>query len=265
MGFLLFVAGRWYEAQRCSAVEVIIDRSRNPRALVGRREVLDLLTANGGRPVVGRLFSSLNLQRLEERVEAYPLVKDCQIARDLRGNLLVKVLTYRPLARLIHPDRHDTRQDVYLSESGNFMPLSQQYTDRVMLLSGAYFEHRRNLQAPRDSALLAFIRRIDGDSLWRAEVAWMDVNHEGEVTLYPQIGDIPIEFGAVTDVERKLSKIKLIYQRILPIRGWDYFSKIVVKYHNQIVGIRADTAAVAARTAVPPPPDDPAFRNNETQ
>jgi cell division protein FtsQ len=37
------------------------------------------------------------------------------------------------------------------------------------------------------------------------------------------------------DLEAKFKKIKILYKEILPVKGWDFYKKISVKYKNQIV------------------------------
>jgi cell division protein FtsQ len=55
------------------------------------------------------------------------------------------------------------------------------------------------------------------------------------VTLYPQMGKQIIEFGMATDIESKFRKLKIFYKKILPVKGWNRYSKISLAYQDQII------------------------------
>ena len=66
-----------------------------------RRDVIGYLTNEGADPILGRDYADVDLQKLEKRLKQHGLVKNCQISRDLTGNLLVVIEQPRPLARLV--------------------------------------------------------------------------------------------------------------------------------------------------------------------
>lgn len=239
LGVLLGFGEKWYTSQRCEKVEIVLEDSRTP--LLARKDIEMILSEAGKRPLEGRPFRQMDLNYLESRVESNPLVKDCQISRNLKGSLEVRVITHQPIARLIQPDLPDNGMDRYLNEEGRFMPLSERSTARVLLLSGPYFERKNTLRAARDSSLLSLIRQIDQDSLWRAQIGWMEVDRQGEVTMWPQVGDVPVEFGPAAGRDAKFKKMKTFFRQILPLRGWSSYSKVSVKYQNQIVCTKVDT------------------------
>ena len=201
-----------------------------------RKDVMGYLTNEGSDPIAGKDYADVDLRRLERRLKQHGLVKNCQISRDLTGNLLVVIEQPKPVARLVlSGDELRSVSGQYVSEEGRFFPVSMNYSARVPILSGAYFARNRSLANARNQPLLDLLKRIHDDPFWRAQLAELSVNEAGEVTMWPQVGNHRIVFGMPAEPDAKFKKLKLVYTNILPAKGWDRYSLINVQYKNQIV------------------------------
>ena len=201
-----------------------------------RRDVTGYLTNGGADPVLDKVFTEVDFRRLEARLRQHGLVKNCQVSRDLMGNLLVTIEQPRPVARLVLSGEGVQRvSGQYVSEDGQFFPVSMNYSARVPLLTGKYFAKNRSLANERNRPLLELLKRVHDDPFWRAQIAELSVDEQGDVTMWPQMGNHQIEFGSPTDLEAKFKKLKLFYTDVLPVKGWDRYSRISVQYRNQIV------------------------------
>lgn len=233
-GLIAFTEHR-QQARRCQGIRIEMDKVDGHRFL-NRTDVLRTLTNDGADPLVGDLFEDINLKQLERRLRQNGLVQEGQVYRDLRGNLVVDIRQPLPLARLVHNGGEErSAGGLYLSREGRWFPLSMNYTARVMLLSGPYFREHRSLANERGKPLIDMLNQIAADPFWRAFVAQIIVDENGEVTLVPQAGDLFIEIGQPVDLEPKFEKIKLFYKHILPMKGWNRYSRVSVQYRNQIV------------------------------
>ncbi|GAB4014840.1 cell division protein FtsQ/DivIB [Spirosoma koreense] len=201
-----------------------------------RRDVMGYLTNGGADPIIGKDYKDVDFQRLEKRLLQHGLVKNCQVSRDLSGDLLVVIEQPRPLARLMAAGE-DTRPVAgqYVSEEGRFFPVSMNYSARVPILTGDYFKQNRSLGSARNQPLLDLLRQIHDDPFWRAQIVEIAVDEKGEVTMWPQVGNHRIEFGPPTELSAKFRKLKLVYTDVLPAKGWDRYSRINVQYRNQLV------------------------------
>lgn len=201
-----------------------------------RRDVMGYLTNEGADPILGRDYADVDFQKLEKRLKHHGLVKNCQISRDLTGNLLVVIEQPRPLARLVvsgEGPRPVSGQ--YVSEEGRFFPISMNYSARVPVLTGSYFRQNRSLMSERNRPLLDLLKRIYDDPFWRAQLAELAVDERGNVTMWPEVGNHQIEFGPPTELDAKFKKLKLVYTNVLPAKGWDRYTRVNVQYRNQIV------------------------------
>ncbi|UFH54958.1 cell division protein FtsQ/DivIB [Spirosoma sp. KNUC1025] len=201
-----------------------------------RRDVMGYLTNGGNDPIIGKDYKEVDFRQLEKRLRQHGLVKNCQVSRDLTGDLLVVIEQPRPLARLVaSSDESRPVSGQYVSEEGRFFPVSMNYSARVPILTGNYFSQNRSLANERNQPLLALLKQIHDDPFWRAQIVELSVDEKGEVTMWPQMGNHRIEFGPPTDLSAKFKKLKLVYTDVLPAKGWDRYSRINVQYRNQLV------------------------------
>ncbi len=237
LGLISFTEVR-HGQKHCLAVVVRLDNIDGHQFLT-RRDVTGFLTNQGVDPIIGKSFNEIDFHQLESRLLNYGLIKKCEVSRDLMGNLLVTIEQPRPVARLISAgDGLRPASGQYISEEGRFFALSMNYSARVPLVSGAYFTKQRlagRHALPADAPLMDLLRFVQQDAFWRAQVVEMNVDEQGNVTMWPQVGKHRIEFGPPTDILPKFRKLKLLYSTILPAKGWERYSRISVQYRNQLV------------------------------
>lgn len=183
----------------------------------------------------GAKAGDLNLKAIERKIRKDPFIKEAELYTDLKGNLIVGVELRRPVARIIRNDGPDG----YIAEDGTIMPVSDKFTARVVLLSGPYVRkilQQQNLrQTEEGSKLLDLIDLIREDDFWSAQIAQMDIDAKGRITLLPQIGNQRIEFGKAVNEEMKLKKLMIFYKEVLPATGWNKFRRVNLEFEGQIV------------------------------
>ena len=217
----------------CQQLLIDID-NRYENYFVDEKEVQMLLTDAGSKEVVGIPYPELNLKELEQRVETNKYIRRAQVYRDVRGNLLVYAQQNRPVARLLRSGA----PDAYISDEGEVLPVSDKYTARVMVVSGAYVERLVRQEADertKSQQVFELISFVDKNEFWRAQIAQIDIDKEGEVILYPQVGKQRIEFGEANNISEKFNKLDIFYEQVLPRKGWNYYSRVDLKYKDQIV------------------------------
>lgn len=175
-------------------------------------------------------YRDLSIKAIEARVRANLFVDKCEIARNLKGDLFVDVQLSRPVARFIRQGK----PDFYIDSLGKIMPTSDKFTARTLLVTREKVQILPNF-AKEDKALLELIKAIYQDEFLKAQIAHIHLDHRKDVIMYPQIGNQIIEFGKCRNITEKLKKLKIFYHEILPIKGWQAYKKINVKYSKQIV------------------------------
>ncbi len=216
----------------CTQISVAIEHE-GAESFVGEREIRGLLQQSE-KSIIGLPLNTLELKQLEHRVLGNPYVERANIHYDLEGKVHVAVQQSRPIARLIHPKL----PDAYVSTTGRLLPLSGRHTARVMLIGGELIPKLIKGDWNQDSTgtqFLSLAKYIEQDDFWRAQIARMNINQVGEVTLHPQVGRQTIKFGKPNQISEKFGKLELFYQQILPRKGWNHYNKVNLTYENQIV------------------------------
>jgi len=247
LGLLVSLGFSVRETERieCSGIRVEVDHRDGNFFLTDedvKRMVLDK-----GDSLIGRKLSTIPIAKYERHLTAHPSVKRAEVFTRLNGTFAVKVYQREPILRVFNVHG----ESFYLDRDGNLMPTSSNYTARVPVASG--FVHDRfdrmqrfNVTELNDSIarrtvlddlfrLADFVRK---DDFWRTQIQQVRVEHNGEFTLIPTVGDHHILLGNLDKMEEKLEKLLLFYRKGLNTTGWDQYSHINLKYENQVICTR---------------------------
>jgi len=217
----------------CNKVVITIDNQLNNH-FIDDNDIMSMLTNGYTEVVEGAPYKDINVRSLENRVNNNSYVQEAEVYRDLKGNLLVNVLLRRPIARVV---QHDG-PDAYIAEDGAILPVSDKFSSRVLLISGSASKEIGSLDNIYDtnySQLFELINHINVDNFWKAQIAQVVIQDNGEIKLLPQVTKQYIEFGDLNHLENKFSRLKIFYKEILPRKGWNTYSRVNVKYKNQII------------------------------
>lgn len=183
----------------------------------------------------GAAINRLDLRAIEKTLLLDRHISDAELYGDHKGNLIVRVELRRPVARIVQDDA----PDAYVAEDGVIMGISDKFSSRVMILSGKgmkpMVEAGDLTRTETGQKLKAMIEFILEDSFWAAQVAQMDLNARGEITIYPQVTGQVVEFGTPDNYEDKLRKLMVFYKDILPQKGWTRYEKVNLTYDGQII------------------------------
>lgn len=199
-------------------------------------EAQALQVVEAGQPKLrGKSFSDIDLKDFETRLLANKHVKDAELFSDLKGNLIVNVELRRPVARLVREDG----PDAYIAEDGTVMPVSENFTARVLIISGSYVKtiiDQGSLNSfDEGKQLMAMIEFINADDFWRAQASQLDIDSKGKISIIPQVTSQVVEFGQPVNIEDKFAKLKVFYKKILPQMGWTKYERVSLEYEGQVV------------------------------
>lgn len=213
-------------------VKVFIE-SLDGNYFTDRIEVLNLLNAESTDYVLAASIGSLDLKTLENRVELHPFVKDAQVYKDLKGNLIVKVKQARPIARILNRKG----EDQYIDSEGYLINTSARQTARVPIIElERKFTWTENVtETVYGQQLLELMHFIEEDEFWRSQIAELIIQPDGQIVMLPQVTKQEIVFGMPEDLDAKFKKLKLFYKEILPNKGWNTYSMVNLKFKDQIV------------------------------
>src|SRR5258706_4684633 len=233
VSFLIAFGERKQGGSVCKDIIIELD-NLNENHFLDEADVMKLVD-NSGQAIKGIGIDRINLKEIEAKLRFDKHILDAQLFGDLKGNLIVNVELRRPIARIV---QHDA-PDAYIAEDGVIMPVSEKYTSRVMLLSGPFVKKLLESQDLRKKEegkqILEMIEFINEDKFWKAQIAQMDINEEGKISIYPQETGQRIEFGTAENIETKFKKLMIFYKEILPQRGWTKYERVNLEYEGQVI------------------------------
>ncbi len=217
----------------CKSIQIKINQWQNCY-FIDEKDIRELMHLSTGTPIIGSSFKNLDLKKMENKIISHKFVHDAEVYRDIRGELFVNIVQNRPIARIIQSDG----PDAYISSEGEVLPISDQYTARVLLISGTGANEliRSDLiDTEFGSNLFKLLEIIDTDPFWRAEIAQIEIDHKGELTFHLQVGKQTVAFGQPVEISKKLKKLDIFFEQILPQKGWNSYEMVSVKYRDQII------------------------------
>ena len=94
-------------------------------------------------------------------------------------------------------------------------------------------QYARTVLAPLGSYLTS-------DSFWNSQVEQFWVADNGQMEMFPRVGNHVISFGQPKDMKKKMERLRTFYTEVLNKVGWNKYKRIDLQYSNQIVCVKAD-------------------------
>lgn len=181
----------------------------------------------------GLMLEEVRLEEIETRLAGHPFVKSVEAYMGQKGILSITIQQHQPIARIARPKAADG----YVTTDGKVIPTSSSYTSRVLILEGRHAEAlmKKGEIGEEMPELMNLIRFINEDEFWSAQITQLELNSRSDINLYQQVGSQIIEFGDAHELESKFERIEIFYKEIQPRKGWNAYSKVSVKFKDQIV------------------------------
>ena len=218
----------------CRDVKVYIPGNQY---FIDREEVNNILQINS-HPLIGWRLANINIHALENKLKANPFIEFAKVYADMDGTINVEISQRQPILRVMNR----FEQDFYVDQHGLKIPLSANFTARVLAANGyideLFANHVDTLHTALAAALFKTADYIRKDSLWDAQIAQIYVNKDHEIELIPRVGNNRILLGDADSLDSKFRNLLVFYKKALPTVGWDAYKMINIKYANQVIGVR---------------------------
>ena len=232
---LLGLANNYQQNIRCRDLNIAIQSSdAEDNHFMGMKEVQAILGISPEQPLIGQKMSEIDLNALEATLKEDPTIQNAEVYKNLQGILSIEVEVRSPVARLVNNDG----SYLYMDQQGNKFPVSSNHSAHVMLVRGNFDEPLMPVDSFACSTIgdaLPVINYMLDNSFWDAQISEIFIKQSGELMLYPQVGDMYIEFGHPVYIEEKFEKLKLFYEQVIQEVGWKKYRGINLKYKGQVV------------------------------
>lgn len=187
------------------------------------QEMVNKLLIQNNAALKNQAKSVIDLQELEHAVLLNPYIESATVFFTIDGVLKAIVKQRTPIARINTIDSF-----YYIDKHGFKVPLSENYSARVMLITGAVKED--NLQE-----FTRFVNVILADDFLKKEIIGIHKTQDNEFILSVRSGQYKIEFGSLEKTNVKFKKLKAFYNKAFVDKTIEQYKTINLKYHNQVV------------------------------
>ncbi|MDE7443459.1 MAG: cell division protein FtsQ/DivIB, partial [Muribaculaceae bacterium] len=212
--------------EKCTGMNVEIVDSTGCR-FVTEKEIINELQPYYGKAAT-MLLRDIDTDSLSRMLNSIDKLEHATVVRTTTNRVHVKVAPMQPVARV-----WENNDSYYINREGKRIKADARYHMDVPVITGRFDS------VFRPEGLIPLIDFITADSTWNSLVTMIKVSNRN-VYLLPMIRGHIINFGAVDNIADKFDRLKAMYTEVLPIKGWDYYDTIAVKWNGQVVASRRE-------------------------
>ena len=168
----------------------------------------------------------LDLRKLESTINKQQMIQKADVFVSVDGVLKAVVKQKTPVGRVF-----DESGSFYIDYEGNRMPLSDNYTARVPLLSGEITEVKKK-------KLSEVLRMINEDEFLKKNIIGVQVLPNGNLVMANRNYDFQIDFGQTINIEKKFKNYKAFFQKAISDSTLNKYKRINLKFTKQVVCIK---------------------------
>jgi cell division protein FtsQ len=168
----------------------------------------------------------LDLKKLEMSVSKQQMIQKADVFVSVDGVLKAVVKQKSPAGRVF-----DDYGSFYIDYEGNRMPLSDNYTARVPLLSG-------EITVVKKEKLSEVLRMINEDDFLKKNIIGVQVLPNGSLIMAIRNYDFQIDFGRTINIDRKFKNYKAFFQKAVLDSTLKKYKRINLKFTKQVVCIK---------------------------
>ncbi|RZJ29790.1 MAG: cell division protein FtsQ [Flavobacterium sp.] len=165
----------------------------------------------------------VDLNKLENRLNKHEMIEKSEVFVSIDGVLKAVVKQKTPIARVF-----DENGSFYIDYKGNAMPLSDNYSARVPIVTGSVNDANR-------TKIAEMFKLIHDDDFLKKNIIGATVSPTGNVVLENRNFNYLIDFGKTINMERKFSNYKAFFQKAVSDSTINKYKMINLKFTQQVV------------------------------
>lgn len=187
-------------------------------------------------------MEEINSQQIENKIMDLPSAKNAMVFKNINGELKINITQRKPILRVINTNG----RSFYIDSEGNIMPLSSEYTARVVVVNGELNESMKwniNEIKANDSLkketmldeIYDFVKTYRKDEFFKAQIEQIYITKNKEFEVIPKVGNQKILFGKPSKMKEKLKNLKMFYMDGINPENLNLYTTINLKFNGQIV------------------------------
>ena len=218
--FLFSFTSKRNENRKLKGIEILFVEETSP--FVKQEAVNKLLIENNG-DVKSIQKLALDLSSLEHTLNSQKMIRQSDVFVTIDGVLKAVIKQRTPIARIFVGER-----SFYVDYEGNKMPLSNNFTARVPLVSGA-------IESVNNEDLIAALKMIYDDDFLKKNIIGMEIMPNSSLKMYNRNFDYRIDFGNLKNAATKFRNYKAFFQKAVLDNSLEKYKKIDLRFTDQVV------------------------------
>lgn len=166
---------------------------------------------------------NLVLKKLESVLINHPIIEKAEVFVTTKGELKAQVKQKTPVARV-----YNNESSFYIDYQGNTMPLSNNFSARVPLVSAPTNPENKE-------EFTRLLRYIYDDEFLKKNITGIEVLSDESILLKNRNYNYSIDFGKPQDIEQKFNNYKAFFQKASQDSLIEKYSKINLRFTKQVV------------------------------
>ena len=217
-GFLLSFSLKRFNNKSMEKVSVNLIKTKHPVYFIDEKDIKEIVKKSNPERRIG----DINIPELEKKLNNLPAVDSANVFLNLNGNLHLDIKQRVPAFRL-----NKNGNDFYVDGKGTEFPISKNYSFPCMLVTG-------DVEKSEYIKLAELVDKIDRDEFSKKYFIGISKEKENYNLLTSQ-GNYKVEIGDLENIHLKVKGFKTFVEKHLVYQEPEKYTKISVKYDNQIV------------------------------
>lgn len=202
--------------------DISIEFEQGDNLFMDYQMVNKLLIQNGG-TVKNLTKSVIDLHNLEAKIQSHPMVESASVFLTVDGFLKAKIRQRTPIARVVV-----NNESYYIDRQAKSMPLSENFSARVLLISG-------NVKEQNNAQIQQLVTAILEDEFLKEQIIGVEIKPKNEYVLDTRVGDQKIILGKIENLDQKFKNLGSFYVKTMADSTIYKYDSINLKYNKQVV------------------------------
>ncbi len=215
----------------CTDIEVNIQQNKHQKlGFINEVDVLNFINNYGQSIVINKKIKDIDKAEIEKRIEKNDYVKNAEVFTNYEGSIKVNVEQKKPIYRVFN----NKGVSYYVGNNGEQIPISSKFTPRLIVATG-YLPDKNIKDNILNTQLTTLVYFIETNDFWKALIGEIYVEKNGDLILYPKLGEHKVILGNTDNLEEKFKYLKVFYKEALKHVNWTQYESINLKYKGQII------------------------------
>lgn len=209
----------------CRRVEIQIV-NQDSISFVNQRGIVEDLK-NAHIKLEGLPMWHINSDKIENLLAQSQYLESADCVKGINGVFIIRVKQLVPVMRIF-----DGNESYYVNRNGKRMNASANYFSDVPVVKGHF------TAAYSPVKLLPMIDYVEHDPVLSSLVTMYDFKGPQDVFIVPCFQGHVVNMGDIENFESKFQKLLLFYRNVMPVKGWETYDTISLKWNHQVVASR---------------------------